>query len=88
MVAKKNIIGIFDMDSTTVDETTRDYLTAAQQSGEVADVCENLPKSFIVCVDTGKKNHRSDRRTHRQKVVISPLASTTLRKRSGEAMAE
>ena len=90
MIQKKNIIGIFDLDSTTVDQTTRDFLTAAQKFGQVEDVGENLPKSFVVCTDAGKKNHRIDRDARRsdhkkrQKIVISPLASSTLRKRNGE----
>ena len=90
MVSKKHIIGIFDLDVTTVDQTTRDFLTAAQKAGQVENVDENLPKSFVICVESGKKNHRHIRdlnrteRERRQKIVISPLASTTLRKRNGE----
>jgi len=90
MIPKKNIIGVFDLDATTVNQTTRDFLTAAQKAGQVEDVGENLPKSFIVCTDAGKKNHKRDRQMRRtdqkrrQKIVISPLASSTLKKRNEE----
>lgn len=90
LISKKQIVGIFDLDATTVNQTTRDFLTEAQKEGQVEDVGENLPKSFVICTDTGKKNHYTDRvlrrcdRAYRQKLIISPLASTTLRKRNGE----
>jgi len=94
MISKKSIIGVFDLDSTTVTQITRDYLAEAQTSGQVEDVCENLPKSFIVSVDSGKKNRYETRQKnrkdwkYRQKIVISPLASSTLRKRSTESAFE
>lgn len=67
-----DIIGIFDLDTSTVSKVTRDYLAAAEKNGEVENVCNDLPKSFIVCcTDEGKK------------VYISQLSSQTLLKRTG-----
>ena len=84
MVPQKSIIGIFDLDTTTVTQTTRTFLEKAEQNGQVENVSENLPKSFILCMEKGKKNRaasQTSRRNH-QTVVISPLASSTLRKRN------
>ena len=42
------IIGIFDLDNTTVQKSTREYLNAAQKNDIVKTVSYDLPKSFIV----------------------------------------
>lgn len=67
------IIGIFDLDTTTVSKRTRDYLAKAEKAGIVENVCYDIPKSFIVCRD---KNGS-------EKVYISQISSSTLLKRTG-----
>lgn len=67
------IIGIFDLDTTTVSKRTRDYLSKAEKAGIVENVCYDIPKSFIVCKD---KNGN-------EKVYISQISSSTLLKRTG-----
>ena len=44
----KNVIGIFDMDNTTVSAITRKYLTGKQKQGLVESAMEEIPKSFIL----------------------------------------
>ena len=39
VITDKNIIGIFDMDTSTVNKATRDYLNKAQKDGRVVYVC-------------------------------------------------
>ena len=68
-----DIIGIFDLDTTTVSKNTRNYLSKAEKSGIVENVCYDLPKSFIVC--RTKKGE--------DKVYIAQISSTTLQKRTG-----
>lgn len=72
VVNEKDIIGIFDLDSTTVSKHTRKFLNIAEKNKKVINVSFELPKSFVVC----SKNKES-------KIYISQLASTTLQKRSG-----
>ncbi len=67
------IIGIFDLDTTTVSKRTRDYLAKAEKEGIVENVCYDIPKSFIVCMD---KNGN-------ERVYISQISSSTLLKRTG-----
>lgn len=67
------IIGIFDLDTTTVSKRTRDYLAKAEKAGIVENVCYDIPKSFIVCRDKYGK----------EKVYISQISSSTLLKRTG-----
>lgn len=47
-IRKKDIIGIFDADTSTVSVTTRKFLSGAEQRGEVEAAIEEIPKSFIL----------------------------------------
>ena len=58
VVSMDEIVGIFDLDTSTVSKTTRDYLAKAEKDGCVTNVCTDLPKSFIVCIGREKKNAR------------------------------
>ena len=70
VVRTDDIIGIFDMDNTTVSAKTRSFLRKTQKNGEIIDVTDDLPKSFIVTEVSGKSS-----------VYISSLAARTLLKR-------
>ena len=51
VLRKKDILFVFDMDSSTVSVHTRNYLNKAQREGKVISVSLDLPKSFIVTRD-------------------------------------
>jgi hypothetical protein len=72
VIKSDEVIGIFDLDSTTVSKNTRIFLSKAEKKKEVINVSFELPKSFIIC---SKKR--------KNKVFISQISSLTLRKRSG-----
>lgn len=72
VVAENDIIGIFDLENTTVSKKTRDFLSISEKRKEVIYVSYELPKSFVV---TSKKN--------KNKVYISQISPTTLNKRLG-----
>ena len=57
VISDKNIIGIFDLDNTTVGKATREYINTASKNGECITLSlEELPKSFIVTAEKiGKK---------------------------------
>lgn len=57
VLKKSHIIGIFDLDNTTVSRRTRPLLSAMQARGEVQDACEPgaLPKSMILCEHAGRR---------------------------------
>lgn len=67
VITDKDIIGIFDMDTSTVNKATRDYLTKAEKDKRVVYVNYDLPKSFVVTSE---------------KIYISPINTNTLNKRS------
>lgn len=66
VINTKDIIGIFDMDTSTVNKATRDYLSIAEKNNKIIYVNYELPKSFIVC---------------RDKIYVCPLNTATLLKR-------
>lgn len=67
VINTKNIIGIFDMDTSTVNKATRDYLAKAEKDKKVIYVNYDLPKSFIVTENN---------------IYVSPLNTNTLLKRT------
>lgn len=72
VIKKREIIGIFDLDTASVSRHTRKFLNMAQKKGKVINVSFELPKSFILC-----QNKETE-----SKVYISQLSSTTLQKRN------
>ncbi len=74
VVRTDDVIGIFDLDNTTVMKSSREYLAKAQKEGRVVNVSYELPKTFAVCSD---KKKESD-----VKVYISQISPTTLLKRA------
>ena len=70
VVRKKDIIGIFDLENTSLSKDTKDFLAAASKKGEVVYLTMDIPKSYIVCQKDGEK-----------KIFISLLSASTLRKR-------
>ena len=49
VVRTDSIIGIFDMDTSTLSKWTKDYLSNATKNKRVINVSMELPKSFVVC---------------------------------------
>ena len=72
VISSSAIIGIFDMDNTTVSKATRDYLSKMQKDKKIIDVSLDLPKSFVLC---------KDRDSGENVVYISPISTQTLLKR-------
>ncbi|MBO4341790.1 MAG: DUF370 domain-containing protein [Clostridia bacterium] len=70
VIKSENIIGIFDLDNTTLQKSSRDYLARAEKAGNIENVCEDLPKSFVVCSENGKR-----------KIYITQISSSTILKR-------
>ena len=72
-VKKKEIIGIFDMDTATVMKATRTFLKKKKKNGSAETLSYELPKSFTV---VGKRG------TRQKKIYISQITPATLQKRS------
>lgn len=72
VITTDSIIGIFDMDTSTVSKKTRDFLTQKEKEKKCITVSYELPGSFILC-DERKE----------ERVYISQLSTSTLYKRAG-----
>lgn len=73
MLPTDEIIGIFDLENTSVSKRTRDFLNKAEKAGKVITISYDLPRSFVIA---GKTRENS-------KVYISQISSSTLLKRTG-----
>ena len=76
LVKMEDVIGIFDLDTSTIAKNTRSYLARAEKAGDVVSVTTDLPKTFIVV--------RDDDRPSGQTVYLSQLSSATLLKRASQ----
>ncbi len=74
VVNTKYIIGVFDIENTSVSKDTRNFLRE-NGSGRyrVVNVSYEMPKSFIVCNEGGLSGENI--------VYISQISAATLRKR-------
>lgn len=72
VIKQKDIIGIFDLDNTTVSKSTRDFLTKAEKEKKVITVSYELPKSFIL-TQSGEED---------SKIYVSQISVSTLFKRT------
>ena len=73
MLPTSEIIGIFDLENTSVSKRTREFLNKAEKAGKVITVSYDLPRSFVIA---GKNFETA-------KIYISQISSSTLLKRTG-----
>ena len=78
LLAEKELVGIFDLDNTTVSAITKEYLRLAQTKGQVTTVSQELPKSFVVTSGLRRREKKGE-----QQVFLAQMAPGTLQKRSG-----
>ena len=69
----RDIVGLFDIENTTVEKCTKYLLDRAEKEKKCVYTTYEMPKSFIVTMRDGK-----------EKVYISQLAANTLKKRLAE----
>ncbi len=78
VIRQQDIVGIFDLDNTTISKNTREFLAVAEKKKTVSVVSLDLPKTFIVC-HKGEKNSKDVGTGH---LYITPIAPRTLKKRA------
>lgn len=71
VVPIKDIIGIFDMETSMYSSDTTQFLRMAEEDGFVFRITLDKPKSFVIA----EVNNMS-------KIFLSPISSSTLAKRS------
>lgn len=71
VVPIKDVIGIFDLQSTKYSSDTNQFLRLAEEDGFVERITKENLKSFVIA-EVDKKS----------KIYLSPISSTTLTKRT------
>ena len=71
VVPIKDIIGIFDLQTTMYSSDTSAFLRMAEEDGFVERISKEKPKSFVIA----EVNKMS-------KIYLSPISSSTLTKRT------
>ena len=66
----RDIVGIFDIENTTVEKWTKLLLDRAEKERHCIYTTYDMPKSFIITVKMGT-----------ERIYISQLSASTLRKR-------
>ena len=75
VVPSSSVVAVFDTDNSSQSRITMDFLRRAEKEGRLVSITDDLPKSFVVCVEDGKTV-----------VYLSQLSSSTLLKRSETAI--
>lgn len=70
VIDSDRVIGIFDLDTSTVSKHTRNLLAQCQKENKVINVTDELPKSFILYNYDGEIS-----------LYISQISTMTLMKR-------
>ncbi|MDR0913594.1 MAG: DUF370 domain-containing protein [Oscillospiraceae bacterium] len=54
-VPQTDIVGVFDLDNTTVSKHTRGFLNNSQKQNQIESLNgAELPKSFVLCTQNGE----------------------------------
>lgn len=67
-VESAEVIGIFDLEKTSVQRSINDFLSHSQKTGKIYYVSLDMPKSFVVCENV---------------VYVTNVGASTLKKRFG-----
>lgn len=51
LVNSHDVVGIFDLDNTTTNKYTNDFLNSLREKGKVKYLVSDIPKSFILMND-------------------------------------
>lgn len=70
-ISDTSVIGIFDIENTSVGKITKEFLSAAEKRGNTEYVSYEMPKAYVVCED--KKDG--------EKVYVTQVSPLTLRRR-------
>lgn len=70
LISKSSIIGVFDLEITSQSKRTMSFLAKKEKANHVINVCDDIPRSFIVT-----------REDNKERVYISQISPQTLQKR-------
>ena len=74
-IRKKNIIGIFDLDSSTISTVTKKYINKNEKEGNILYGDSDLPRTFIL-----HEEEKENKKTY--KIKLSRISSHGLKLRA------
>lgn len=77
VIRDEEILGIFDLENTTISKHTRKFLNEAQKENVVEAVTLDIPKAFVVTASPRTKKEK-------RRVYLTQMSPATLRKRVQE----
>lgn len=73
VIKKDSVVGVFDMDTATASKWTRKTLSEADNSGQVFETGDGLPRSFVLTITR-----------FGQQIYLTGLSTQTIKQRSEE----
>jgi hypothetical protein len=70
-VRDTSIVGVFDLDNTTVAKSTKNFLKRSEKEGALIDVSDDIPKAFVVTCEFGI-----------ERTFLTQMSAATLEKRA------
>jgi len=70
LVKKKDIVAVFDLETTSIGKKTKEFLRKSEKKGETEYISYEIPRTYVLCEKKGKT-----------KVYMTQLSSQTLYKR-------
>ena len=70
-VRDSSILGIFDLDGTSLSKKTMEFLESAEREGELINVTVDIPKTFLLTQEYGM-----------DRVYFTHLSAATIEKRT------
>lgn len=71
VIPMKDVIAIFDIESSETSEVNKEFLDIAKDEGFIKNISDDLPKTFVLA-ELG----------HKTMIFLSPISSSTLLKRA------
>lgn len=68
IISKKDIVGIFDLETTSVSKKTKEFLKINEKKGNMEYIGTEIPKTYVV--------------SSKKKVYITQISPQTLHKRA------
>ena len=56
VIRKKDIIGIFDLENTSIGKKTREFLRRCEKKGEIEYVGEEIPRTYRLAKNKEKES--------------------------------
>ncbi len=90
-IVKKDIVGIFDIDTATVSSVSRSFIRKMEKEGKTEYQDSDIPRSFILCVSEKKSelcgkerllNKWKENKNGEKRVHLSRISSIALRARA------